>query len=144
MAHGHHERGRPRPVNPLADGGDHDRVVMLSLKADGTPDQHNPEIIGDKEFAIEAAKEQFAQQAVAAVDAVKRVSSGSAGTDRRDTRTPAIDALKAEHDKAAAPPRSAPRPSSTACTRADRTTSRTSPVATRASRTRSRLICRPL
>jgi hypothetical protein len=50
---------------------------MLSLKADGTPDQHNPEIIGDKETAIEAAKVQFAQQAVAAVDAVRRARARS-------------------------------------------------------------------
>lgn len=51
---------------------DHDRVVMLSLKADGTPDQTNPEIIGDKDVAIEAAKEQFGQKAAAAVDAELR------------------------------------------------------------------------
>ena len=25
---------------------DHDRVVMLSVRADGTPDQHDPELIG--------------------------------------------------------------------------------------------------
>lgn len=54
--------------NPVPHEGDHDRVVMLSLKADGTADQHNPEVIGDKETAVRAAKEQFAQQSVAAVD----------------------------------------------------------------------------
>lgn len=48
--------------------GDHDRVQMLSLRPDGTPDQHNPEIIGDPEFAKAAAREQFAQQAVSAAD----------------------------------------------------------------------------
>jgi hypothetical protein len=91
------------PVNPLADGGDHDRVVTLSLKADGTPDQNNPEIIGDKEFALAATKRQFAEQAVSAIDATKRVELGLAdepnpgpGPDK------AIDALKAEHDKAVA------------------------------------------
>lgn len=88
-------------ANPLAGDGDHDRVVMLSLNADGTPDQHNPEIIGDKDTAVEAAKEQFAQQAVAAVDAVKRVELGLAGTVEGDTSDKVIDALKAEHDKAA-------------------------------------------
>lgn len=55
-------------ANPVPHQGDHDRVQMLSLKADGTPDQHNPEIIGDKETAEKAAREQFAQQAVSAVD----------------------------------------------------------------------------
>lgn len=89
------------PVNPLVNQGDHDRVVMLSLNADGTPDQHNPEIIGDKDFAIAAAKEQFAQQAVAAVDAEKRPELGLAGPPAdEDTSDAAIDALKAEHDKA--------------------------------------------
>jgi hypothetical protein len=48
--------------------GDHDRVQMLSLRADGTPDQHNPEIIGDPEHAKALAREQFAQQAVSAAD----------------------------------------------------------------------------
>lgn len=53
--------------NAATDGA-HDRVVMLSLKADGTPDQFNPEIVGDPEFAREAAKRQFAEQAVSAAD----------------------------------------------------------------------------
>lgn len=91
-----------KPVNPLVDEGDHDRVVMLSLKADGSPDQHNPEIIGDKEAALEAAKVQFAQQAVAAVDADKRAELGLAGTEEGDTSDAQIDKLKAEHDKVAA------------------------------------------
>ena len=60
------------PANKVDTSGDHDRVVMLSLKADGTPDQTNPEVIGDKDFAVEAAKEQFRQQAVSAVDQDKR------------------------------------------------------------------------
>lgn len=55
-------------VNPVPHQGDHDRVQMLSLRPDGTPDQHNPEIIGDKDTAVRAAKEQFGQQAVSAVD----------------------------------------------------------------------------
>lgn len=90
------------PVNPLVNEGDHDRVVMLSLNADGTPDQHNPEIIGDKEAAKEAAKVQFAQQAVAAVDADKRAELGLSGTVEGDTSDAKIDKLKAEHDKVAA------------------------------------------
>jgi hypothetical protein len=81
--------------------GDHDRVAMLSLRADGTPDQHNPEFIGDKETAIAATKEQFAQQAVSAVDAEKRAELGLGGTEGTDTSDAKIDALKAEHEKVA-------------------------------------------
>jgi hypothetical protein len=79
----------------------HDRVVSLSLKSDGTPDQNNPEIIGDKDAAIEATKKQFAEFAVSAVDQEKRAELGLAGKDEGDTSDKAIDALKAEHDKAA-------------------------------------------
>lgn len=77
------------------DDADHDRVVMLSLKVDGTPDQTNPEIIGDKDDAIEAAKEQFAQKAVSAVDQKLR------GTDDED---PPVDLpeLQKAHEKAEA------------------------------------------
>lgn len=78
-----------------------DKVAMLSLRADGTPDQTNPQIVGDKDFALAAAKEQFAQQAVSAVDDAKRSevlppTSGKVGQD------PSIEKLKAEHDDAAA------------------------------------------
>lgn len=90
------------PVNPVKDEGDHDRVSMLSLKADGTPDQHNPEFIGDKETAVAATREQFAQQAVAAVDAEKRAELGLGGDVESDTSDAKIDALKSEHDKVAA------------------------------------------
>ena len=51
-------------VNPKAAEGTQDRVAMLSLKSDGTPDQTNPVVIGDKEAAVAAAKRQFAEQAV--------------------------------------------------------------------------------
>jgi hypothetical protein len=90
-----------KPVNPVQNEGDHDRVVMLSLKADGSPDQHNPEIIGDKDAALKAARRQFAEQAVSAVDAEKRAELGLAATDEGDTSDAAIDKLKAEHDKVA-------------------------------------------
>lgn len=79
--------------------GDHDRVVMLSLKADGTPDQHNPEIIGDKEFAVAATREQFAQQAVSAVDVTERGATVSAGEEVK--QDPSIEKLQKQHDKAA-------------------------------------------
>lgn len=79
----------------------HDRVVGLSLNADGTPDQNNPEIIGDKEAAIEATKKQFAEFAVSAADHELRVKAGLAGAEEGSTADGPIDALKAEHDKIA-------------------------------------------
>lgn len=85
----------------IIDTGDHDRVVMLSVAKDGTLDQTNPEIIGDKDAALEATKEQFRQIAVSAVDAEKRAELGLAGTDEGDTSDKQIDALRAEHEKAA-------------------------------------------
>lgn len=85
----------------VVDTGDHDRVVGLSIRKDGTLDQHNPEIIGDKDVALAATKEQFRQIAVSAVDAEKRAELGLAGTAEADTSDAKIDALKAEHDKAA-------------------------------------------
>ena len=86
-------------ANTALQHGDHDRVSMLSLKADGTPDQLNPEIIGDKEFAIEATKRQFTEQAVSAVDQAERgVSSDDAETVEQD---PSIKDLTEKHDAAA-------------------------------------------
>lgn len=79
--------------------GDHDRVAMLSLKADGTPDQHNPEIIGDKEFALEATKRQFAEQAVSAADAQRREDAASSETVEQD---PSIAKAQAEDEKTSA------------------------------------------
>lgn len=76
----------------------HDRVAMLSLAKDGTPDQVNPQIIGDKDFALAAAKRQFAEQAVSAVDDAERSVGTAAETVDQD---PSIEALKAKHDKAA-------------------------------------------
>ena len=78
--------------------GDHDRVQMLSLRADGTPDQHNPELIGDKEVALNAAKEQFKQQAVSAAD----VAPTGGGTVVEDApQDPVIAENQAEHKKVA-------------------------------------------
>lgn len=79
--------------------GDHDRVQMLSLRADGTPDQHNPEIIGDKETALAAAKEQFKQQAVSAADAA---NAGGGTTVEDAPQDPSIDAAAKEHEQVAA------------------------------------------
>ena len=39
---------KPEPiVEEKRDDGQHDRVAMLSVRADGTPDQINPELIGE-------------------------------------------------------------------------------------------------
>ena len=79
----------------------HDRVVMLSLRADGTPDQINPEIIGDKEVAKEAAKRQFAEQAVSSADDAKRKADAASGVEHVE-QDPTIAAAQAEHEKIAA------------------------------------------
>lgn len=82
--------------------GDRDRVAMLSLKADGTPDQVNPEIIGEKEFALAATKEQFKQQAVSAVDQEKRAELfGTGNGGEQLEQDPKIAELKDAHDAAA-------------------------------------------
>jgi hypothetical protein len=87
---------------PVASNAPHDRVVSLSLKSDGTPDQNNPEIIGDKDAAIEATKKQFAEFAVSAADAEERAKVGLGPDDEGDTSDAVIDKLKASHDKIAA------------------------------------------
>lgn len=81
-------------------GGDHDRVQMLSLSKDGTPDQHNPEIIGDKDVAIAAAKQQFAEQAVSAVDVEKRGATVDTGAETLE-QDPSIAELQKAHEAAA-------------------------------------------
>jgi len=91
-----------KAVNKVEASGAHDRVAMLSLRADGTPDQTNPEIIGDKDAAVEAAKVQFAQQAVSAVDEVKRPELDLGGTVAgEEADDPSIAELKKAHDAAA-------------------------------------------
>lgn len=77
--------------------GDHDRVQMLSLRADGTPDQHNPEMIDDSEATRDATREQFAQQAVSAADVNRaRRQSGpfmvTTDKDGNEVRKPASEA----------------------------------------------------
>ena len=88
-----------KPVNKVPGGGDHDRVAMLSLRADGTPDQTDPEIIGDKETATAAAKEQFAQQAASAVDVAKAAErrAEEAGEESQD---PSIEEVKKAQESA--------------------------------------------
>ena len=95
---------------PAAEHGDHDRVSMLSLKPDGTPDQTpGVEIIGDEEFAREATREQFKQQAVSAADQFRAqsvpmmiVDDGKGGTKEvpasEAPQDPAIAERQAEHE----------------------------------------------
>jgi hypothetical protein len=85
--------------NTAVPHGDHDRVAMLSLRADGTPDQHDPEIIGDREFALAATKRQFTEQAVSAVDQRERgITSGDGG--EPVAQDPEIAALQEKHEAA--------------------------------------------
>lgn len=79
--------------------GDHDRVAMLSLHADGTPDQHNPEIVGDKDFALAATKRQYAEQAVSAVDVAERGATVDTGSETV-SQDPSIEKLQKAHDSA--------------------------------------------
>jgi hypothetical protein len=82
------------PANKVPGHGDHDRVQMLSLHADGTPAQIAPELIGDKDATLEATKEQFKQQAVSAKDVELR--GVNASESERDE-----EVLKKAHDAAA-------------------------------------------
>lgn len=105
------------PASPAtaAVGGDHDRVVMASRKADGTPDQTPDfEYIGDKETTMRATKTQLTEQAVSAVDVAERgVTSGTEDADTSKLPStgpqsdPSIAALADKHDSAKAAAESA-------------------------------------
>lgn len=86
-------------ANKVPHGGDHDRVAMLSLRADGTPDQHNPEFIGDKDATLAATTEQFRQQAVSAADVQLR--GAAAGASDSGVQDPSVEELQKAHDAAA-------------------------------------------
>lgn len=58
-----------------------DRVAMLSLKADGTPDQTDPTIVIPKDDAIAATTEQLAQRAGSTVDQTAERDEGGALVD---------------------------------------------------------------
>lgn len=81
--------------NVLPNSGDHDRVAMLSRKPDGSLDQINPEVIGDKEQAIAASKEQLAQQAVSAVDAAEQAAQSASQVEQ--TQDPTIQRRQDVH-----------------------------------------------
>lgn len=81
--------------------GDHDRVAMLSLRADGTPDQtERVEMIGDPETSKAATVEQFRQQAVSAEDVRLRGVTSASGAETVE-QDPTIQALVDAHDKVA-------------------------------------------
>lgn len=91
----------PKQKNEVPHQGDHDRVQMPSVKADGTLDQHNPELIGDKDTTVAAVKEQFKQQAVSAADRANAPTGG--GTVVEDApQDPSIAKAQKEHEKVAA------------------------------------------
>lgn len=79
----------------------HDRVSSLSLRSDGTPDQNNPEMIGDKDASLAATRNQFAEFAVSAIDQDARRAAGLVSDAEGDTADASIDKVKAEHEKAA-------------------------------------------
>lgn len=79
----------------------HDRVTSLSLRSDGSVDQNNPELIGDKEGALAATRNQFAEFAVSAVDQDARREAGLVRDDDGGTADAAIDKVKAAHEKVA-------------------------------------------
>lgn len=86
----------------VAGGGDHDRVAMASRLPDGTPHQTADfEYIGDKDVAIDAAKQQLAEQAVSAVDVERRGVGAPATGEGSSELDPEAKKLKAAQDKAA-------------------------------------------
>jgi K+-transporting ATPase c subunit len=86
----------------MTTGGDHDRVVMASRKADGTPDQ-TPDFtyIGDKEVSKTLTEEQLLQQRVSAADVEVRgvAAGGSAGGASKPDKV--VAPIVAAHEKAA-------------------------------------------
>lgn len=87
------------PANAPAVDTPHDRVEMLSLHADGTPAQLNPELIGDRDATLDATRKQFQEQAVSAVDQAERRSFPS-GVAEDLEQDPAIAALQKKHEAA--------------------------------------------
>lgn len=84
-----------------APAGDRDRVQMLSVAKDGSLDQHDPELIGDKDATLAATKEQFRTQAITAVDTEKRPELGLAPTPDEVVEDKSIGELKKAQDAAA-------------------------------------------
>lgn len=86
-------------------GAPGDRVASLSLNADGSVAQLNPELIGDKESIAAHTRDQFTVQAVSAADArVRREQelAGASGAEPSETEDPRVADLRKAHDSAAA------------------------------------------
>lgn len=83
----------------LADELPRDRVAMLSLRADGSADQHRPELIGDPDGTKAATEEQFRQQAVSATDDVLRRQQAVEQVETVE-QDPAIRELQDAHKRA--------------------------------------------
>ncbi|MEJ7763878.1 MAG: hypothetical protein WKF86_00115 [Acidimicrobiales bacterium] len=82
-----------------APAGPHDEVVALSIRNDGSLDQHAPEIIGDEAGAIEVTKVQFAQMAVTEADLrAQRDERARAEADAK--QDPVIEQRIKEHEAA--------------------------------------------
>lgn len=96
MADDKNEKNQGR-VTPDAD---HDRIVMASRTPDGKPAQFDPEFIGDKKTAIEAAEVQLTEQKVSAVDQAKRGVVDNTGTDDGSDPDPAVKELQKAHEAA--------------------------------------------
>lgn len=113
---------KPSPERPPVDsrtGGevvnqlptrDHDRVTMLSVRADGTADQTpDVEMIGDRQFAQEATRRQFAEQAVSAADVAARGVTAGGGVLAGDEdpltgevgQDPKVSELQQQHEQVA-------------------------------------------
>jgi hypothetical protein len=88
--------------NKTNTGGDHDRVVMASRLPDGTPHQTNDfEFIGDRQVAIDAAKQQLREQAVSAKDVEMR-GAGTADADADASKPdPEVQKMIDAHEAAA-------------------------------------------
>lgn len=85
-----------QPTKQVAPAADGDVVETLSIRKDGTPDQHNPRLI-NRETALAATKEQFAQMAVAKVDDEANRKRNEEAESKQD---PTIEARSKEHDAA--------------------------------------------
>lgn len=90
--------GKEKTAAPASTG---DRVQMLSVAKDGSLDQHDPVLIGDKDATLAATKEQFATQAVAAAGEQKRAEVGLGPTPTAIAEDPSIAEVKKAEDTAA-------------------------------------------
>jgi hypothetical protein len=97
----------PKGNTAVPANADVDRVEMLSLRKDGSPDQTPGVVmIGDEDTVRAQAREQFQQQAVSAVDQklrAEQVARGATGEDAptQDVQDPVIAELEEAHEAAA-------------------------------------------